>query len=78
MVKTRVSSKGQTTIPLEFRQRWRTSRVIWSLNADGSASVRPAPDIMTLFGRGGSQQPKDPCENEAAERSVAEDGDSSP
>ena len=78
MVKTRVSSKGQTTIPLEFRQRWRTSRVIWSLNPDGSASVRPAPDIMSLFGQAGSPQPKDLQEKETAERAVAEDGGSSP
>ncbi len=78
MVKTRVSSKGQTTIPLEFRQRWRTSRVIWSLNADGSACVRPAPDIMVLFGKGGSPQAKDPQERATAERAVAEDGEASP
>jgi hypothetical protein len=52
--------------------------VIWSLNADGSACVRPAPDIMVLFGKGGSPQAKDPQERATAERAVAEDGEASP
>lgn len=66
MVKTLVSSKGQTTIPVMFRKRWHASRVIWTSNPDGSASVRPAPDVMTLLGRAGSKPPRHPEERELA------------
>jgi len=73
MVKTLVSSKGQTTIPVVFRKRWHASRVIWTSNPDGSASVRPAPDVMTLLGRASSPQPRNPEERElAVEAIVAE------
>jgi bifunctional DNA-binding transcriptional regulator/antitoxin component of YhaV-PrlF toxin-antitoxin module len=50
MVKTRISSKGQTTIPAVFRQRWNTAEVMWESLPDGTAVVRPVPDIMSLFG----------------------------
>jgi bifunctional DNA-binding transcriptional regulator/antitoxin component of YhaV-PrlF toxin-antitoxin module len=71
MVKTQVSSKGQTTIPVELRNRWRTSQVIWSSNPDGSASVRPAPDVMTLLGKAGATPPRSPDERELAAGEIA-------
>ena len=70
MVKTLVSSKGQTTIPVVFRKRWHASRVIWTSNPDGSASVRPAPDVMALLGRAGSAQPRNPEERELAVEAI--------
>ena len=73
MVKTLVSSKGQTTIPVVFRKRWRASRVIWTSNPDGSASVRPAPDVMTLLGRAGSKQPRLTGERKLAVDAIVED-----
>jgi len=50
MVKTRISSKGQTTIPRRFLKLWKTSQVLWDLNPDGTARVSPTPDIMALMG----------------------------
>lgn len=62
MVKTYVSSKGQTTIPAKFRMRWKSSEVVWEETPDGGALVRPVPDIMTLFGSAHTAQPRDPAE----------------
>ena len=61
-VKTRGSSKGQTTIPRRFLKVWKTSQVLWDLNPDGSARVSPAPDIMSLLGSAADGRP--PAENE--------------
>lgn len=58
MVKTRISSKGQTTVPRRFLKLWKTSQVLWDLNPDGTARVSPTPDIMALMGsiaEGGSR-----------------------
>jgi bifunctional DNA-binding transcriptional regulator/antitoxin component of YhaV-PrlF toxin-antitoxin module len=56
MVKTRISSKGQTTIPIQFRDRWKTKELVWTELPDGSVQVRPAPDIMSLRGSAASAQ----------------------
>jgi bifunctional DNA-binding transcriptional regulator/antitoxin component of YhaV-PrlF toxin-antitoxin module len=69
MVKTYVSSKGQTTIPAAFRARWQSSEVVWEELPDGSAAVRPVPDIMALFGSAASKLPRD-----SAEKSKGRDG----
>ena len=73
MVKTQVSSKGQTTIPVDFRNRWRSSQVIWTANPDGSASVRPAPDVMALRGKAGSTKSRLANERELAGEAMAQD-----
>jgi len=57
MVKTRVSSKGQTTIPKRFLKMWKTDQVLWDLNPDGTARVSPQPDIMSLLGSAGDGKP---------------------
>jgi bifunctional DNA-binding transcriptional regulator/antitoxin component of YhaV-PrlF toxin-antitoxin module len=64
MVKTHVSSKGQTTIPSKFRLRWNSSEVAWEELPDGSAVVRPIPDIMSLFGSAHTDLPYNPEEKE--------------
>jgi bifunctional DNA-binding transcriptional regulator/antitoxin component of YhaV-PrlF toxin-antitoxin module len=74
MVKTQISSKGQTTIPINLRNRWQTSQVIWTTNPDGSACVRPAPDVMALLGRAGSKIPRLKNEREIAADEIARDG----
>jgi len=53
MPTSKITDKGQTTVPLEIREklRWkRRQRVIWEPKKDGSAVVRPAPDVMDLAG----------------------------
>ena len=62
MVKTYISSKGQTTIPAKYRARWKTAEVIWEDLPDGGARVRPVPDIMSLLGSAQTAQPHDPDE----------------
>lgn len=66
MIKTRVSSKGQTTIPDSIRSRWKASEVIWEAQPDGSARVRPVPDLLSLYGSARSAQPRDPDEKAKA------------
>lgn len=78
MVKTKISGKGQTTIPREFIKLWQTSRVLWRRNPDGSAQLSPAPDIMSLLGSASDGKPRDPDEKEkgrrAMGRNAAEEG----
>ena len=66
MVKTQVSSKGQTTIPARYRARWKSAEVVWEDLPDGSALVRPVPDIMSLFGSAHSAQLRDSKEKATA------------
>jgi bifunctional DNA-binding transcriptional regulator/antitoxin component of YhaV-PrlF toxin-antitoxin module len=73
MVKTQISSKGQTTIPLQFRKRWKTSQVFWETGPKGTAIVRPVPDAMSLLGIAGNSRPRDPQEMEKARQAIAED-----
>jgi bifunctional DNA-binding transcriptional regulator/antitoxin component of YhaV-PrlF toxin-antitoxin module len=73
MVKTRISSKGQTTIPSQFRKKWKTSQVFWEVGPKGTAVVRPVPDAMSLLGIAGSNRPRDPHEMEKARKAIADD-----
>ncbi len=66
MVKTLISSKGQTTIPAKYRTRWKSTQVIWEDMPDGSARVRPVTDIMSLFGSAKSARLHDPEEKSKA------------
>lgn len=66
MVKTYISSKGQTTIPAKFRARWKSAAVVWDDLPDGSAHVRPVPDLMSLMGSAHTAQPRDPAEKSKA------------
>jgi bifunctional DNA-binding transcriptional regulator/antitoxin component of YhaV-PrlF toxin-antitoxin module len=78
MVKTRISSKGQTTIPSEFRKRWKTSQVFWEMGPKGTAVVRPVPDAMALFGIAGNAKPRDPREMDKAHQAIADDASEGP
>jgi bifunctional DNA-binding transcriptional regulator/antitoxin component of YhaV-PrlF toxin-antitoxin module len=70
MVRTSITSKGQTTIPVEFRKKWNTSEVIWELHEDGSANVRPVPDVMSLFGAAHDGKPRDSREKAKAREAM--------
>lgn len=73
MVKTRISSKGQTTIPSEFRKKWKTSQVFWEAGPKGIVFVRPVPDAMSLLGIAGNNRPRNPHEMEKAHKGIADD-----
>jgi bifunctional DNA-binding transcriptional regulator/antitoxin component of YhaV-PrlF toxin-antitoxin module len=64
MVKTLISSKGQTTIPAKFRARWKTTEVVWEETPDGGALIKPVPNILSLFGSAHTAQLRDPKEKE--------------
>jgi len=66
VVRTFITSKGQTTVPVEFRRAWKSDELLWEANEDGSVRVRPAPDIMKLFGAARSAVPRDPAEKTRA------------
>ena len=50
MVRTLITSKGQTTVPIEIRRKWKGTEILWEACPDGTARVRPVPDVMALFG----------------------------
>jgi bifunctional DNA-binding transcriptional regulator/antitoxin component of YhaV-PrlF toxin-antitoxin module len=62
MVRTFITSKGQTTVPVEFRRAWKSDEILWEKCDDGSVRVRPAPSVMALFGAARSSVPRDPQE----------------
>jgi bifunctional DNA-binding transcriptional regulator/antitoxin component of YhaV-PrlF toxin-antitoxin module len=66
MVRTTITSKGQTTIPIEIRKKWKTSHVVWEACPDGSARIRPVADIMSVSGIFNDGTPPDPKEKEKA------------
>lgn len=78
MIKTKISRKGQTTIPRHLLKLWKTSRVLWDLNEDGSARVSPVPDVMSLMGAASGAKRYDPAEKargrEAMGRNAAKEG----
>jgi bifunctional DNA-binding transcriptional regulator/antitoxin component of YhaV-PrlF toxin-antitoxin module len=78
MVKTRISSKGQTTIPSKFRKQWKTSQVFWEVGPKGTAVVRPVPDAMSLLGIAGNGRPRDPHEMAKAQEAIASDANKGP
>ena len=73
MVTTLLSSRGQTTIPIAIRRRWKTSTLVWETNPDGSAIVRPAPDAATLFGIANDGKGRDLKEWEKVVAAIAKD-----
>ena len=73
MVKTQISSKGQTTIPYVFRKKWKTSQVLWEGNPDGSVVVRPIIDVMALYGIANNGGQRDPNERDQAHQAIAEE-----
>jgi bifunctional DNA-binding transcriptional regulator/antitoxin component of YhaV-PrlF toxin-antitoxin module len=78
MFRTKISSKGQTTIPKRLLKIWKTSRVLWDVYPDGSARVYPTPDIMSLRGSAAGSKSYDPAEKtrarEAMGRQAAQEG----
>ena len=72
MVKTYGSSKGQTTIPAAFRARWKSVEVVWEELPDGSAQVRPVPDIKMLLGSARTRAARDPQEKDKGRQAWAE------
>jgi hypothetical protein len=70
MVRTHVSSKGQTTIPSALRKKWKTSQVWWETNSDGTARVSPTPGLMSLFGSASQGKPRDPDERKKARHAL--------
>jgi bifunctional DNA-binding transcriptional regulator/antitoxin component of YhaV-PrlF toxin-antitoxin module len=77
MVRTLITSKGQTTVPIEIRRHWKGAEILWEACPDGTARVRPAPDVMTLFGAARSATPRDPREKTRA-RELMGRGDRAP
>jgi len=78
MVKTRISSKGQTTIPRRFLKLWKTSQVLWDLNPDGTARVSPVPDIMALMGSAAEGGLRNPDEKRGARAAMGRNAASRP
>jgi bifunctional DNA-binding transcriptional regulator/antitoxin component of YhaV-PrlF toxin-antitoxin module len=70
MVKTHISSKGQTTIPSALRKKWKVSQIWWEMNPDGTARVSPTPDIMSLLGSAAGGKPRDPGEKKKARQAM--------
>jgi bifunctional DNA-binding transcriptional regulator/antitoxin component of YhaV-PrlF toxin-antitoxin module len=66
MVRTFITSKGQTTVPVEFRRVWKSDEILWERCEDGSVRVGPAPNVMALFGAAKSAVPRDPQEKTRA------------
>jgi len=73
MVRTHITSKGQTTIPSQFRKKWKTSQVFWESGPGGSAVVRPVPGAMALLGIAGNGRRRDPREMDKADEAIASD-----
>ena len=44
--------------------------MLWASCADGSARVRPVPDVMALFGVAHDGKPKDPAEKTKAREAM--------
>jgi bifunctional DNA-binding transcriptional regulator/antitoxin component of YhaV-PrlF toxin-antitoxin module len=77
MVRTLITSKGQTTVPIEIRRNWKGTEILWEVCPDGTARVRPVPDVMALFGAARSATPRDPREKARA-RELQGRGDRAP
>lgn len=60
MIQSTVTDKFQTTIPLEVRVALKLSprqRISYEVRSDGSAILRPVPNLDSLFGSLKLQQP---------------------
>jgi bifunctional DNA-binding transcriptional regulator/antitoxin component of YhaV-PrlF toxin-antitoxin module len=75
MVRTRITSKGQTTIPPKYRKKWKTSQAFWENGPGGPAVVRPAPDTISLLGLAGNGKPRNPQEMEKAHKAIAKNAE---
>jgi bifunctional DNA-binding transcriptional regulator/antitoxin component of YhaV-PrlF toxin-antitoxin module len=73
MVRTHITSKGQTTIPSEFRKKWKASQVLWEEGPGGSAVVRPVPLAASFLGIAQNGKPRDPREMEKARQAIADE-----
>ena len=73
MVRTQITSKGQTTIPSQFRKKWKTSQVFWESGPGGSAVVRPVPRAASLLGIANNGRRRDPREMEKAFEAIADE-----
>jgi bifunctional DNA-binding transcriptional regulator/antitoxin component of YhaV-PrlF toxin-antitoxin module len=78
MVRTQITSKGQTTIPSQFRKIWKTSQVFWESGPGGSAVVRPVPLAASLLGIAGNSRPRNPREMEIARQAIADEAGERP
>jgi bifunctional DNA-binding transcriptional regulator/antitoxin component of YhaV-PrlF toxin-antitoxin module len=74
MVRTLITSKGQTTVPIEIRRQWKGAAILWEACPDGTARVRPAPDVMALFGAARSATPRDAREKVRAREAMGRGG----
>ena len=63
---TAITSKGQKTVPVEFRRAWKRELSLWEQCEEGAVRVRPAPKVMALFGLARSARPRDPPEKARA------------
>lgn len=71
-----LTEKGQTTVPHEIRQALNVKprqRLTWSVQADGSAVVRPQGSALELFGclKSPKKFPGRAAERQAVLRAVA-------
>ena len=50
MIKSTVTEKGQTTIPLPVRETEPQTSLDREVRSDGSVLIKSLPDVMELFG----------------------------
>lgn len=77
MLESTVTDKGQTTVPKQVRQALGIKprqRLQWEIEANGTATVRPEPSALALFGSLKTRRkfPSLKAEQDAVRRRVAE------
>jgi bifunctional DNA-binding transcriptional regulator/antitoxin component of YhaV-PrlF toxin-antitoxin module len=68
-----VTSKGQLTLPVAIRKAWKLgtrSKVRVALAKDGTVTMSPLPDVMSLFGVLKGSMPYDPNEKQKARQAM--------
>lgn len=88
MIESTVTDKGQTTVPREVREALGIKprqRLQWDIQADGTATVRPEPSALALFGSlktrrkfPGIQAEKAAIRKHVGRHAAQEDGDPAP
>lgn len=73
MTTSTLTDKGQTTVPVEVREALKVKprqKLAWIIGTDGSATVRPEPSALALFGslKSPKKFPGRPTERDAAMR----------
>ena len=71
MTRSTITDKFQTTIPLEVREALGLKprqRVSYEVRGDGSAILRPEPDLDSLFGSLRPKRPVAPADEKKAAR----------